>query len=153
VQAHLHGPFRNPEPAGDRRLGQVLLVFHLQQAAVAVVEQLERGVQVGELDRGQYPLVLGALAELDQGCRIGTDPGVLAKRLVADDRRQPVVAAGRVAQGRAPTPGAKQGILSYVFGLARIARVAIRQSKTDPLCLTPLPAIVVPAAMPYWSAD
>ena len=153
VQPHLHGPFRDAEPAGDRRLGQVLLVSHLQQPAVAFAEQLQRRVQVGELDRRQHLLVLGALAELDRRCRIGADPGVLAEGLVADDRRQPVVAAGGIAQGRAPTPGPEQGILSYVFGLARIARVAIGQSKTDPLCLTPLPAIVVPAAMPYRSVD
>jgi hypothetical protein len=78
---------------------------------------------------------------------------VLAEGLVADDRRQPLVAALGIAQGRAPTPGAEQGILSYVFGFARVARVAIGQTKTDPVRLTPLPAVVVPATMVIWSID
>jgi hypothetical protein len=78
---------------------------------------------------------------------------VLAEGLVADDRRQPLVAAVGVAQGGAPTPGAEQGILSYVFGFARIARVAIGQPQTDPVCLTPLPAVVVPATMLIRSVD
>jgi len=110
-------------------------------------------VQIGELDRGENLLILGALVELDRRCRIGPDPRVLPEGLVADDRRQPVVAAAGIAQGRATTPGSEQGILSYVFGLARIARVAIGDSKTDPLCLSPLPVIVVPATMPLWSVD
>jgi hypothetical protein len=110
-------------------------------------------VEIGQFDGRQHLLVLGSLAELDRRCRIGADPGVLAEGLVADDRRQPLIAAAGIAQGRAPTPGPEQGILSYVFGFARIARVAIGNSKTDPVRLTPLPVIVVPAAMPYRSAD
>jgi hypothetical protein len=78
---------------------------------------------------------------------------MLAEGLIADDRRQPLVAAIGIAQGRAPTPGPEQGILSYVLGFIPIARVAIRQPQTNPVCLTPLPAIVIPAAMPYRSAD
>jgi len=78
---------------------------------------------------------------------------VLAESLVANDRCEPLVATLGVAQGRAPTPGAEQGILSYVFGFARIARVAIGQPKTDPVCLTPLPAVVVPATMLIRSVD
>jgi hypothetical protein len=110
-------------------------------------------VEVCQLDRREYLLVLGPLAELDRRGRIGAGPRVLAEGLVADDRRQPLVAGGGIAQGRTPTPGPEQGILSYVFRFARIARVAIGDSKTDPVRLTPLPAIVVPAAMPYRSAD
>jgi hypothetical protein len=91
--------------------------------------------------------------EIECRCEVGTDARVLAKGLVADDRRQPLVAAPGIAQGRAPTPGPEQGILSYVLGFAAIVRVAISSPKTDPLCLTPLPAIVVPAAMPCRSID
>jgi len=78
---------------------------------------------------------------------------VLAEGLVADDRRQPLVAALGVAQGRASTPSAEQGILSYVLGFARIARVAVGQPETDPVRLTPLPAVVVPATMLIRSVD
>src|SRR5690349_6033684 len=130
-----------------------VVVQRSEVQTVALAQQVECGVEVGQFDGGQHPLVLGSLAELDRGCRIGADPGVLAEGLVADDRGQPLVATAGIAQGRPPTPGPEQGILSYVFGFARIARVAIRHSKTDPVRLTPLPAIVVPAAMPYRSAD
>jgi hypothetical protein len=78
---------------------------------------------------------------------------VLAEGLVADDRCQPLVAPVDIAQRRTATPGAEQGILSYVFGFAWIARVAIGKPKTDPVRLTPLPAVVVPATMLIWSVD
>jgi hypothetical protein len=137
-------------------VGEVLLVAQVEDLAVALAEALQRRVQVGELDRRQDPLVLGTLEQLDRlgGVgRVGADAGVLAEGLVADDRRQPEVAPLRLAQGRAPTPGPEKGILSYVLGLARIIRVAIGDSKTDPPCLSPLPAVVVPATMPIRSVD
>src|SRR3954469_15316710 len=153
VQPHLYGSLRDSEPAGDCRLGQILLVAQLQQLAVALAQGRHRRMQVGQLDRGQHLLVFLSLAELDRRRQVRPHPRVLAEGLVADDRRQPLVASVGVAQGRAPTPGSEQGILSYVFGFARIARVAIGQSKTDPLCLTPLPAVVVPVTMLNRSVD
>src|SRR4051794_19387564 len=153
VQPHLDRALRDAEPAGDRALGQVLLVAHLQQLALLLAQPVEGGVEVGELDRGKDLLVLLALPLLDRRGRVGPHAGVLAEGLVSDDRRQPLVAAVALAQGRAPTPGAEQSILGYVLGFARIARVAIRQTETDLLRFPPLPAIVVPVDMALWSAD
>jgi hypothetical protein len=153
VQPHLDRAFGDAEAGSDRPLGEILVVAHLQQLAVLLAEAAEGGTEVGKLDRGEDPRVLLALPLLEGRCQVRPQAGVLAKRLVADDRRQPLVATGGIAQGRAPTPGPEQGVLGYVLRLARIARVAVSEPETDPLRLTPLPAIVVPAAMPLWSSD
>jgi hypothetical protein len=141
VQPHLHGPLGDAEPAGDRRLGEVLVVAQPQQLPVALVEAVERGANVGPLDRVDDAIVVGSLLEIDDGDRVGANAGVLAEGLVADDRRQPLLATGVVAQGRAAAPGAKQGVLRYVLGLTRVARVAIGQTQADAMRFLPLPAI------------
>src|ERR1700710_921938 len=92
-------------------------------------------------------LLVPRLDLFDLICRVVSRPRVMPEGLVADDRRQPLLAAAGIAQGGATTPGAEQGLLRDVLRLARVARVAIGQPHADPLCLTPLPAIVTFVAL------
>src|ERR1700710_2492354 len=87
-------------------------------------------------------LLVPRLDLFDLICRVVSRPRVMPEGLIADDRRQPLLAAARIAQGRTTTPGAEQGLLRDVLRLARVARVTVSQPQTNPLCLTPLPAIV-----------
>jgi hypothetical protein len=153
VQPDLDRPFRDAQPAGDRLLGEVLVVAESQQLPVALVEAFERGVEVGALDGRHDPLVVGALVVLDRRDRVGTDAGVLAEGLVADDRREPLLAAGDVAQGRAPAPGPKQSVLGDVLRFARIVRIAIRRAQADAVGLIPLPAVIQTSALSDRNAD
>src|SRR4051794_1650811 len=98
MEAHLDRAVGAPEPAGDPLLGQVLFVAQLDQLAVTLAEALERGVQVGALDRRDDLLVLGALPVLGRVDRIRTHPGVVAEGLIANDRAQPLLAPGAVAK-------------------------------------------------------
>ena len=125
MQAHLNRAVGDPKPAGDRLLGQVLVVAELDQLAVPLAEALERSLQLGALDRGDDPLVFDPFARLNRGDRVRANPRMLPKGLVADDRRQPVVAAGVVTQRRATAPGSQQCVLSYVLSLARVVGIAI----------------------------
>ena len=118
VEADLDRSFRDPEAEGDRRLGQVLGVAHLDDLAVAVAEPVERCVEVGPFDRCQDLLVSSPLVRLDRRDRVGADPGVNAEGLVADDRHQPLLPALGLAQRRLPPPGAKQGFLGDVLRFA-----------------------------------
>jgi len=142
VQLDFDRPLGNPQPGGDRGLGQILLVAQRKQRSLALGEVLQRRPQVGPLDRGDDQLLATRLDLFDLVCRIGARPRVVTEGLVADDRRQPLLAAAGIAQGRASTPGAEQGLLRDVLRLARVARVAVGQPQTNSLCLTPLPAIV-----------
>jgi hypothetical protein len=142
MQLHFDRPLGDPEAGGDRGLGQVLLVAQGEQRALALGEACECRAEVGALDRRDDQFVVPRLELFDFVCRVGAGSRVVAEGLVADDRRQPLLAAAGIAQGRAATPGAEQGLLRDVLRLARVARVAVGQSQTDSLCLTPLPAIV-----------
>src|SRR5438128_12443439 len=51
VQADLDRPLGDPQPDGDRRLGQVLAVAQRQQLAVAAAEAQQGGLDLGPLDR------------------------------------------------------------------------------------------------------
>jgi hypothetical protein len=153
VQPHLDRPFRYPQPAGDRLLSEVLVVAEAQQLPVALVEAFEGGVEVGALHGRDDPLVVGALLGLDRRDRIGADAGVLAEGLVADDRRQPLLAAGAIAQRRAPAPGTEERVLGYVLGFARVVRVAIRRAQADAVGLGPLPAIIQTSTLSDRNAD
>jgi hypothetical protein len=104
VQTHLDGAIGDAEPPRDRLLGQILVIAKLEQLAVARVQPLQRRVQIGTLDGREDPLVLLALPALDRVDRVGANSGVLAERLVADDRRQPLLAPGVVTQRRASSP-------------------------------------------------
>jgi hypothetical protein len=142
VQLDFDRALRNPQPGGDRGLGQILLVAQREQCPLALGEPFQRRPQVGSLDRRADQLLVFRFDLLDLVCGVGARPRVVAESLVADDRRQPLLAAAGVAQGRASTPGAEQGLLRDVLRLAGVARVAVGQPQTDSLCLTPLPAIV-----------
>lgn len=141
MQANLNRSFGYLQKPRDRRLRQILAVAQHQQLAIALVEGCQRGVQVGSLDRGDDALVVGALESLGRGDRLGANAGTLAEGLVADDRRQPLVATLAFAQGRLAAPGAEQSILGDVLRLARIAGVAIGDPKANPVRFPPLPAI------------
>jgi len=105
VQPHLDRTVGKTEAARDRLLGEVLGVAQLDQLALTVVKAADRGVQVGALDRGDDLLVLRPLDALKRRDRIGTNSGVEAEGLVADDRRQPLLAPACFAQRRAAAPG------------------------------------------------
>ena len=136
------GPFGDAEPARDRRSGS----GPRRSAARAAGGRVRSGV-LSAACRSARSTVATTCSSSAPPCvsscvdRVGTDAGVLAKGLVADDRRQPLVAPRRLAQRRASAPGAKQGVLGYVLRLARILGVPISHAQTDPVCLTPLPAI------------
>jgi hypothetical protein len=153
VQSHLNRSLRYLQHLGDRGLRHVLSIAKHQQLAVALVEALAGGVEVGALDGGDHPLVVGTLLRLDRGDRLGADAGALAEGLVADDRRQPLVAALVLAQGRLAAPGAEQGVLGDVLGLARVAGVAIGDPKANPVCFPPLPTVAGTTAIGWWSVD
>lgn len=140
VQAHLDGAVRQAQPPRDRLLGEILVVAEAQQLTVALVEALERGMEVGPLHRGDELLVLGTLFRLDLGNRVRSPARVLAEGLVADDRRQPLFAAAAVAQRGAAAPGSQQGVLSDVLGFAGIARVAVGEPNAEAMRLLPMPA-------------
>lgn len=142
VQLNFDRALRDPQPGGDRGLGQILLVAQREQRPLALGEVLQRRPQIGPLGRGDDQFLLPGLELFDFVCRVGARPRVVAEGLVADDRRQPLLAAAGVAQGRSTTPGAEQGLLRDVLRLARVARVTVGQPQTNSLCLTPLPAIV-----------
>jgi len=153
VQSHLNRSFGYLQQLSDRGLRQVLAVAQHQQLAIALVEALESGMEVGALDGGDNLLVVGALLRFDRGDRLGTNAGTLAEGLVADDRRQPLVAALALAQSRFAAPGPEQGFLGDVLGLARVAGVAIGDPKADPVCFPPLPTIAKITAIGWWSVD
>jgi hypothetical protein len=153
VQSHLNRSFGYLQELGDRGLRQILSVAQHQQLAIALVEALESGVEIGALDSGDDLFVVGALLRFDRGDRLGADAGSLAKSLIANDRRQPLVAALALAQSRFAAPGPEQGILGDVLGLARAAGVAIGDSKADPMCFPPLPTIAGITAISWWSVD
>jgi hypothetical protein len=142
VQLDFDRALRDPEPGGDRGLGQILLVAQREQRPLALREPLQRRLQVGPFGGDEDQFLLARLDLFDLVCRIGARARVMAEGLVADDRRQPLLAAAGVAQGGATTPGAEQGLLRDVLRLARVARVTVGQPQTNSLCLTPLPAIV-----------
>jgi hypothetical protein len=144
VQAHLDRAVRQAKAPGDRLLRQVLGVAQVQQLAVGLVEARDRGMEVGPLDGRDDLLVLGALRRLDLGDGIRTPASVLAEGLVADDRRQPLLATTRVAQRRASSPSPQQRVLSDVLGFSRVARVAEGEANAEPLRLVPVPAVVGP---------
>ena len=141
MQANLDGPVGDAETAGDRRLGQVLVVAQADQLPVTLVERLQRGVQVGPFDRRQHPLVVDALIALERVEQGGSLAAVLAEGLVADDRRQPRLAAIGIAQGRAALPGPQNGVVGDVLGLDPALRIAICESHANPANLVPVPAI------------
>lgn len=153
MQPNLNRSFGYLQQLGDRGLRQILAVAQHQQLAVALVEAFERGVEVGPLDGGDHPLVVGALLRFNRGDRLGANAGTLAEGLVADDRRQPLVAALAFAQGRFAAPGTEQGVLGNVLGLARVAGVAIGDPKADPVGFPPLPTLAGIAAIGWWSVD
>jgi hypothetical protein len=153
VQANLNRSFGYLQQLSDRGLRHVLSVAQHQQRSIALVEALESGMEVGALDGGNDLLVVGALLRFDRGDRLGTNAGTLTEGLVADDRRQPLVAALVLAQGRFTAPGTEQGVLGDVLGLARVAGVAIGDPKADPVCFPPLPTIAGIMAIGWWSVD
>jgi len=110
-------------------------------------------VEIGALDRGDDALIVGPFEGLDRGDRLGADAGTVAESLVADDRRQPLVAAVALSQSRLSAPSAKQGVLGDVLSLARIIGVAIRDPETDSVRFPPLPAVAGVTALGCWSVD
>jgi hypothetical protein len=147
VQADLDGPLGDAEPDRDRRLRQVLAIAQRQQLAVAPVQPQQGGLDVGPLDRVEDAVVLGPLEVFDRLAQVRPQPCAGAEGLVADDRRQPLVAPFGVAQGGAPAPGPQQGILGDVLGFAAIAGVAVGGPQADSLRLAPLPTVVVPSVL------
>ena len=77
---------RDAEAAGDRLLGQVLVVAQPHQLPVTLVQARQRRVQVGAFDRGQDPIVV-TCRRRRRSCRSAPAfCGELAQCLVADDR-------------------------------------------------------------------
>ena len=153
MQSHLNRSFGYLQQPGNRGLRHVFSITEHQQLAIAVVEALESRMEVGALDRGHDLFVIGALLRLNRGNRLGPNSGALAERLVADDRRQPLVAAFALAQSRFAAPGPEQGVLGDVLGFARVAGVAIGDPKANPVCFPPLPTIAGITAISWWNVD
>jgi hypothetical protein len=74
VQLHFHRAFRDPQPGGDRGLGQILLVAQREQRPLALREQLQCRLQVGPIGRGDDQFLLARLDLFDLVCGIGTRP-------------------------------------------------------------------------------
>jgi len=88
-----------------------------------------------------YPLVLLAFPAIHFVDRIGSHPRMMAKGLVADDRAEPLLAAGSVAQGGTTAPGPEQRILGDVLRLVGITRVVVGHAQAETVRLIPLPTV------------